>query len=166
MFLLRTAAIGLQKQGYGSEAVAVLIGEFGAEFEQEGETVRIQRFARPQGQARNDARAHGVQTARGFELALQARPVERMLKIFSSHLAQHRDNRVLPDVGRVRHRRTPVAVGYPARGFVQQLRILQHQLADRIHIAAPDRVSHAAGGDQTRPIRQTVAAGQRGLGVC
>src|SRR5271165_4556985 len=78
MLALRTAAIGLQKQSDGSEAVAVLIGEFGAEFEQERETVRVQCFARPHDQSRNNASSHRVQTAGGFELALQASPVEGM----------------------------------------------------------------------------------------
>ena len=125
MFPLRPPAIGFQKQRGGRESVAMLIGKYGAEFEQKRETLRIQSFTRPHNQSWNDAGAHGVQAPSGFKLALEARPVKSVLQIFGTHLAQHRDDRILPYVCGVRHWRTPVAVGDATCAFVKQTRILQ-----------------------------------------
>ena len=70
-----------------------------------------------------------------------------------------------PDIRGVRHRWTPIAIGYAARRLVQQPGILHYQFANHLHIAAPDRVSHAARGNQPRPVWESVHSGERELGI-
>jgi len=165
MFPLGSTAISLKKQGDGGEAVALLVGKFCAQFEQQCEPIRLQRLTRPHHQSRDDARPHGVQVPCSFELALQTCTIKCVLQIFGTQVAQHGDDRILPDIGGVRHGWPPVAVGHAARAFMQQPRSPQHQLADGVDIASPDRIGHAAGVDQPRPAREAVAARQRGLNV-
>src|SRR5579864_5095818 len=118
MFSFWPAAVGLKKQRNRSQAVAMRIGQFGAEFEQERKTVSIQGFTGTHDESGYDAGSHRVQTARGFELALKTRPVKSMLQIVRTHFAQHCDDPILPDIRSVRHRRAPVAVGHATRAFV------------------------------------------------
>src|ERR1700689_1741720 len=110
MLTFGAAAIGLQKKRKWGEAVAVSVGKFGAEFEQEGEAIGIQSLAWSHYYAGRGACAHGLQAAGGFDPALQAGAVEGMLQVFGTQLAQHGDNRVLANVGGVGHGRTPIAL--------------------------------------------------------
>ena len=155
MLCFRIAAIGLQKQRDGGEVVAILIGEFGAEFEQKREPCPDSAFrTAPSRSLEWDALPWRADGGR-FRSGLAGTRGRRRAEIFRAHLAEHRDDRVLPDVRRVGHGRTPVAVGYAARGFVQQLRIFQHQLADRStsprQIASVMRQAVTSRGQLGRP---------------
>ena len=139
----------------------MLVGKFGAEFEQERQTLRVQRFTWAHHAAGCGTCAHGVQVTRGLDLALQTGAVECVLNVRRAEITEHLYDRVLADVRGIRHRRTPVAVRQTTGGVVQEPRISQHQVANCIDISAPDGVGHAAGGDEARPAWQAVAAGQR-----
>jgi hypothetical protein len=98
-----------------------------------------------------------MQHPRGLDLPLETRPVEGELEISGAGLMEHLDDAVPPEVGRIRHRRPPVAL-HAARILMEQLGIPVHQLADNTDIVAANRIRHAAGQDETRPGGDTVAS--------
>ena len=64
---------------------------------------------------------------------------------------------VAPEVCRVAHRRTPVVIAN-AGVFVEKLWILQNDLADGVHIVAPNCVNQIAGENEAWPAGRLVAA--------
>ena len=61
MLPFRAAAIGLQKQSDWCKSIAMFIGEFGAKFEQERETLGVQRISRTHDAPRRRMRTHSPQ---------------------------------------------------------------------------------------------------------
>src|SRR5579862_8676662 len=91
----------------------MFIGKVSAEFEQECQPSIVECFASPDHTSLRRTRPHGVQLACGFDLALKACTLECMLHIVGAEAPQHLDNPILPEVGRIRHRRAPVLCGNP-----------------------------------------------------
>jgi hypothetical protein len=68
-----------------------------------------------------------------------------MVMIRRAELVEHLDDSITPEVRRVGHRRTPIAVRSDQGLFVQQLRMLQNRLANRVYIVAPDDFLNRGG---------------------
>jgi hypothetical protein len=106
-----------------------------------------------------------VQLPRGGELPLKTRAVEGVIDVGCTELAHHRDDPRAAEVGRVRHRRSPVVGCCSARRFTDQLRMSLEQHAKFLDAIVADGVGDFARENESRPTRETVAARQRELGV-
>ena len=80
-------------------------------------------------------------------------------------LVQEADDAVAAEVRRVRHRRTPVAVGANQDVLVDQRRIPRDERAHRVDVVAPDRVGELHGVDEPRPARCPIAPREHELRV-
>jgi hypothetical protein len=105
-----------------------------------------------------------VQAARGADLALEGGAIAGRREILCAKAVEHCDDCITPEVCRVTHGRTPVAVAYGGV-FVQKLRVLQDDFANGVHIVVPDGVNQAARDHKPRPARRFVAAREYELRV-
>jgi hypothetical protein len=142
----------------------MLVGEWSAEFEQERQATIAQRLTWPHDGMGFRARAHGIKLPRCLQPSLQACAIKRVLQVNRAKLAQHLNDFVLANIRGVRHRRAPVA-RQSARVLMEEPRVVQHQFANRVDIAAPNCICHPAGGGHTRPTRKTVTAGENKLRI-
>jgi hypothetical protein len=86
------------------------------------------------------------------------------LHIGGAEFVKHLDDAIPTEVGRIRHRRPPVA-RHSTRVLVKQLRMRCDQRSHRLHVVPPNGVGHATGEDKPRPSREAVAPRQSGLRV-
>jgi hypothetical protein len=100
-----------------------------------------------------------------LDLALERGASGRRHEIFGAIRVQETDDAVASKVRRVRHRRTPVAVGADQNVFLDQRPIPRDEFADRVRVIAPDRVRELHRLDESRPARRTVAPCERELRV-
>ena len=101
----------------------------------------------------------------GVELPLKTRAVEGVIDVGCAELAHHRDDPRAAEVGRVRHRRSPVVGCCSARRFTDQLRMSLEQRAKFLDAIVADGVGHLAREHESRPTREPVAARQGELRV-
>jgi hypothetical protein len=111
MLTFREAAIGLKKQSDRRQPVSLRVGKFGAKPEQQLQAGMVQGFAWSHHAAWTNLGSHGQQTFCRFDLSLQTSTIEGVLHIGGPQFPQHPDDPILPNVRRVRHWRSPVAVG-------------------------------------------------------
>src|SRR5687768_1270797 len=97
-----------------------------------------------------------------FNLALQQRAIDSVLKISRAEVIQHPDDSVAAEIRRIAHRWSPVAVTN-AGVLVNQVWVFCNQVAHGFEIVAPDRVDQLATLDHARPARRTVSACERVL---
>jgi hypothetical protein len=70
-----------------------------------------------------------------------------------------------PRFGRVRHRRSPVAVGANQDVFLEESWIPRDELSDFARIIAPDRVRELHRLDEPGPVRSVITSGESELCV-
>jgi hypothetical protein len=99
-----------------------------------------------------------------LELSLQACTLEGELQIVGTQTPQELDDAVATEVGRIRHRRSPVALD-AARVLLHQPRMPRHQRAHRFEVVAADRIGHPAREHEPRPARHAVAPRERMLRI-
>ena len=161
---LGVAAVGLEDHRHRRERIAVLVAELGAELEEQRESRAALRFGRAHYRVARGTSAQRVQPAGRVELTLQGGAIERELQIGGAEIVQHRDDAIPTEIGRIRHRRPPVAL-HAARVFVQERRMGDDHRPRGLDVVSPDGVDQPARQHQSRPVRQAVAPGQRELRI-
>ena len=120
-----------------------------------GERQLLER--RPSRQLVNHADRIGV--------ALEGGASGRVLEIFRAVFMQNTYQPVATQVRRVRHRRTPVAVGANQNVLVDERGILRDQHAHALEIVPPDRIRELHRVDEPRPARRAVGSRESELRV-
>ena len=106
---LRVSAVGLEHHRERGESIAAVVREWAVQLRDEAHAVGIERFASAHENARLELGTLLEQPARALDAALKHRATKRELKVFRAQ-SRHRFDYFQPaQVGRVAHRRAPVA---------------------------------------------------------
>ena len=125
------------------ESVAVLIGERRARLGEELEARGVERLAAAHHDARLQRRPVCVQPACALDLSLQQRAIECVLKVPRAQCGHRLDDLQPTQVGRVAHRRSPVAAH---QRHVQQMRLGLDDPSRSVAIVGADRERQRTGG--------------------
>ena len=106
-----------------------------------------------------------VDHAHRVGFALERGASGRRLEVLRTVAVKEADDAIAPQIRRVRHRRTPVAVGANQDVLVDERRIPCDERADGVEVVAPDRIRELHRVDEPRPARSLVAACEHQLRV-
>src|SRR5262249_16268993 len=109
MLALGIAAIGFERQGQWCQAITLRVRERSFEIGEKIQGGRIECFARAHHNAGNDFRAVFMQPTGRFELSLEQRTVESMLKITRAKCCNGFNNLESTKIGCVAHGWSPIA---------------------------------------------------------